>query len=619
MFRKACDAVQYAHQRGVIHRDLKPGNIIVTETGSDSDVTTTDVSMPEVKILDFGLARITDTDVQATMVSEVGTIKGTLGYMSPEQARGNPEEIDVRTDVYALGIIIYEMLTGLRPYDVQRVSLIDAVRVICEQPPIPLRQQWSGVRRLDPDLETIVGKALEKESEQRYGSAAALSEDIERYLTAQPILARPPSTTYQLRKLVQRHKLPFAFAATLVFLLIGFGIGMSFLYVRAVHAEEQATLEAETSTEALDFMVGMFEVSDPGEARGNSVTAREILDRGAERIREDLQHQPQVQSRLMETMGLVYRSLGLYPESKGLFEETREVRRGYLGPDHIEVAEANIRVASVLIQSGKPDEAEPLLEQALAVQERELDPNDPAIARTLNNLGIVAVRRRDYERARDLWERALVIRETSLGAEDPAVAKLLGVLSVSYNRLGEKDKARDSLMRAISILEASLGHDHPDVAKMLHNLAVQQEDLGELDDALSSATESLAIKEKIYEPEHTSIAFTLNTLGQIHVGKKSPDDARRAFQRAVAIYDVSRGEADPRTLQVRARLIGVFLGLEAHDELASAIETQLGALDARSEARDARTVEAREAMVEVLEKLGRGQEARRLRPRASNN
>ena len=243
LFRRIAEAVHYAHQRGVIHRDLKPSNIVVTQdAGSEASVTTlSGVRVPEVKILDFGLARITEGDVQLTQATEVGVIKGTLPYMSPEQARGHSEAIDVRTDVYALGVILYEMLANSKPYDVSRASLIEAVRVICEEPPRSLRSTVSGARRLDPDIETVVGKALEKDADRRYASAAAMAEDVERYLASQPILARPPSTMYQLRKFAGRNRALVAGVAATFAVLVAGVLVSSMQAVRATRAEALAT------------------------------------------------------------------------------------------------------------------------------------------------------------------------------------------------------------------------------------------------------------------------------------------------------------------------------------------------------------------------------------------
>src|SRR5215510_13908435 len=265
LFLKICEAISYAHQRGVIHRDLKPANILVVSESEGHGLDGPSVSRVEIKVLDFGLARITDEDgAGASGLSQAGQVRGTLPYMSPEQVRGDPNQIDVRADVYALGVILFELLAERLPYDLEHVTLPQAIRIICEEAPKPLNRAWGESRdresrktgRIDRDVETIALKALEKEPERRYRSAAALAEDVTRYLTNQPIQARPPSALYQLRKLVARHKIPFASLAAVFALLLGFAITMAALSAR-IARERDKVVQQELSNRRLLYAAHM--------------------------------------------------------------------------------------------------------------------------------------------------------------------------------------------------------------------------------------------------------------------------------------------------------------------------------------------------------------------------
>src|SRR5215510_6026112 len=281
LFLKICEAISYAHQRGVIHRDLKPANILVVDESEGQSSDGPGVSRVEIKVLDFGLARITDEDgAGASGLSQAGQVRGTLPYMSPEQVRGDPDQIDVRTDVYALGVILYELLTERLPYELERVTLPQAIRIVCEEAPKPLNRALGESRHrerkktewIDRDVETIALKALEKEPERRYRSAAALAEDVTRYLTNQPIQARPPSALYQFRKLVARHKVPFASLAAVFALLLGFAITMAALSARIARERDKAT-QQELSNRRLLYAAHMslamqaWEIKDIGRVR----------------------------------------------------------------------------------------------------------------------------------------------------------------------------------------------------------------------------------------------------------------------------------------------------------------------------------------------------------------
>ena len=400
LFIQVCEGVQHAHQKGIIHRDLKPSNVLVTVQD--------DRAVP--KIIDFGVAKATAQPLtERSLFTELGMIVGTLDYMSPEQAEMGGLDIDTRTDVYALGVILYELLTGTLPFDrdtLRKAALDDVRRTIrLKEPPRPsTRVKERGAassevaerRRTEParlasrlrgDLDSITLKALEKDRTRRYQTANAFAMDVRRYLRNEPVSAQAPSTLYRMQRFIRRHRVGAAAAVALLVALVLGVAGTTVGLVRARRAEVQAREEAAIASRVSEFLVKLFEVSDPGEARGNSITAREILDRGAEQIRRDLGDQTQVQARLIYTMGNVYDSLGLYNAGAALLEEALKKREVLLGSEHPEVAEACDRLGDVYRKQGRYAEAEPLLKRAVAIREKRFSPNAPLIADSLTSLG----------------------------------------------------------------------------------------------------------------------------------------------------------------------------------------------------------------------------------------
>ncbi len=458
---RVCDAVEHAHQRGIIHRDLKPGNILVDEAG-------------QPKVLDFGVARVTDSDMQATRQTDVGQLIGTLSYMSPEQVLADPLELDTRSDVYALGVVLYELLAKRLPYPVSQL-LHEAVRVIREEDPTRLS---SINRAFRGDIETIVARALEKDKVRRYSSASDLGSDVRRYLADEPILARPASATYQLRKFARRHK-GLVSAVAVVFAVLVAGIIVTMREAaRARQAEQTAQAVNDFLQNDLLAQASASNQASPGTKPDPDLKVRTALDRAAARIGGKFAGQPEVEAAVRDTIGQTYIDLGLYKEARRQLERAVELRRRALGVEHPKTLHTISRLGTAVLKQGKFHEAEALLRPNLEVQRRVLGSTHQDTLATMNNLGIVYIDEGRYREAEAIHSEALDIRRRVLGPEHPFTLSSMTNLANAYEEDGKFDRAEPLYTQALEIERRVLGPEHPRVFGTMNDLANVYDDQG---------------------------------------------------------------------------------------------------------------------------------------------
>jgi len=592
LFIPVCQAIQHAHQKGIIHRDVKPSNVLVAMQDGK----------PVPKIIDFGIAKATEQRLtERSLFTQHGTIMGTLEYMSPEQAELSAMDVDTRTDVYALGVLLYELLTGSTPLERSRVRESGYAEILRrireEEPPRPStrlsesRQRLPSVaaqRRTEParltklvrgELDWIVMKALEKDRTRRYETASGFARDIERYLAGDLVEAGPPSASYRLRKYARKHRAALVTAGAFALLLATAAIVSAYLAVRATSAEvlanrrlaetteaKQATdlalkqsEEARTQAEAVSkYLVEAFRKPDPSQD-GRTLKVVDLLGGAEAKLDAEFAGSPKIKGELLNALGQTYLGLGLPAKALEVLTKARAVREATLGPDHPDTLNGRNNLAEAFLLAGRTSQGIALLEETLKLMTAKLAPDHPDALVCRDNLAVAYRAAGRTSESIALHEELLKLRTAKLGPDHPDTLTSRNNLAQAYGDAGRTAKTIAMGEETLKLQTTKLGPDHPDTLTSRNNLALAYLAAGRTDESIALQEETLKLRTAKLGPDHPDTLRSRNNLGEAYRAAGRMGEAIALHDETLKLRTAKLGPDHPNTLTSRNNLALAYL------------------------------------------------------------
>jgi non-specific serine/threonine protein kinase/serine/threonine-protein kinase len=621
LFIQVCEGVQHAHQKGIIHRDIKPSNILIT----------IQADKPVPKIIDFGVAKATSQKLtERTVYTELGQLIGTPEYMSPEQAEMTGIDIDTRTDVYSLGVVLYELLVGAQPFDaktLRQTSFDDMRRKIREEEPVKPSTRLPRMgdpsttaaknrrlelrsleRELRGDLDWITMNALEKDRTRRYSSPSDLAADIQRHLSHEPVMAGPPSTAYRMRKFIRRHRIGVAAATALFATPIGFAVMMTIQSARIARERDRTAQEAAKAQAINAFLQETLGSADPYEGQGRDITIAEALDAAVKRIDESFENQREIEAAIKNTIGYTYCGLGRYDKAEPLLVSALAARREMFGNEHLDVAESALNLGHLRRSQETYDVSENLFREALAIRRRLLGDEHLAVAEALDAIGGLFWQLGETGAAGSYYHEALEIRRRLLGDEHPEMAGSLNNLSLLYRDTGDYESSEKYMREALAIERELFGDEHPEVAGTLVNLATVLNAKGAYEAAEAPARESRALHLKLLGETHWLTGATLRVLADTLSGLGEYQESEQLYRQAIPILRESLGPDHFRTAICRRNLGAVLTKVGRYEEAEKEVLFGFRVFQGYGEAHQ-RTQGTVRYLIELYEAWGKPQKA----------